>query len=112
MISPCRRLSVLFALTAATVAVGPAMAARLVIPEDKPVFYNAYASPEIAQPWASRQPDTRLTERPIGELIAVKLGLADGHAELFRYHVDNAPSDKTMLDGVIDGGGVKLKLTW
>ncbi len=35
-----------------------------------------------------------------------------GGAELFSYHLENAPSDKTMLDGVIDGGGVKLKMTW
>ena len=88
------------------------MAAPLVMPIDKPTFYAAYASPQIAQPWVSEQPDNRLTERPLGELIAVKLGLADGRAELFSYHLENTPSDKTMLDGVIDGGGVKLKLTW
>ncbi len=91
---------------------GPAAAAELVMPEAKPIYTNAYDRPEIAQPWASRQPDLRLTERPVGELIAVKLGLANGRAELFSYHLENAPSDKTMLDGVVDGGGVKLKLTW
>ena len=91
---------------------GPAAAAHLVMPDDKPVFYNAFSSPEIAQPWASRQPDARLTERPVGELIAVRLGLANGRAELFSYHLENAPSNTTMLNGVVDGGGVRLKLSW
>ncbi len=101
----------LLLLTAAAIA-GPASAAELVMPDAKPVYANAYDRPEIAQPWASEQPNLKLTERPIGELIAVRLGLADGQAELFSYHLENAPSDKTMLDGVIDGGGVRLKLTW
>ena len=90
----------------------PAGATQLVMPEAKPVFYSAYDRPEIAQPWQSRRPDLLVTERPVGELIAVKLGLADGQAELFSYRLENAPSDKTMLDGVIDGGGVRLKLSW
>jgi len=101
----------LLLLTAAALA-APAGAAQLVMPDVKPLYTNAYDRPEIAQPWVSQQPDLRLTERPVGELIAVKLGLADGRAELFSYRLENAPSEKTMLNGVVDGGGVKLKLTW
>ena len=101
----------LLLLTAAALA-APAGAAQLVMPDAKPLYTNAYDRPEIAQPWVSQQPDLRLTERPVGELIAVKLGLADGRAELFSYRLENAPSEKTMLNGVVDGGGVKLKLTW
>ncbi|MEI9990698.1 MAG: hypothetical protein WDM86_11725 [Rhizomicrobium sp.] len=95
-----------------TAFAGRAAAAQLVMPQDKPVYYNAYDTPGIAQPWVGQQPDGRLTEQPIGELIAVRLGLAHGRAELFSYRLENAPSAKTMLDGVIDGGGLKLKLTW
>jgi hypothetical protein len=91
---------------------GPAAAAQLVLPETKPIFSNAYNRPEIAQPWASRLPDLQLRERPVGELIGIKLGFAHGRAELFRYDLENAPSDKTTLNGVLDGGGVKLKLDW
>lgn len=101
----------LLLLTAAAIA-GPADAAQLVMPDAKPLYTNAYDRPEIAQPWVSEQPNLKLTDRPVGELIAVKLGLANGQAELFSYRLENAPSDKTMLNGVIDGGGVRLKLTW
>jgi len=91
---------------------GPVSAGPLVLPDGPPASYSAYESRNIAQPWVGEQPDMRLTERPIGELIAVKLGLADGRAELFSYRLENAPSHSTKLDGVIDGGGLKLKLTW
>lgn len=91
----------------------PADAAGLVMPEEKPVFHaQAYNSPEIAQPWVNRQAGTTITEKPIGEILATRLGVADGTAELFRFRVENAPSSKTVLDGMIDGGGIKLKLSW
>jgi hypothetical protein len=99
-------------LTAVLTAAAPAGAARLILPEDKPAYSDAYASPQIAQPWISQQPNPQLVERPVGEVIAARLGLVNGSAELFRYHLENAPSQKTMLDGVLDGGGIKLKLTW
>ena len=105
------RVYVLSAVAVLTVA-GTASAAQFVIPEEKPASYSAYESRNIAQPWVGEQPNLRLTERPIGELIAVKLGLANGRAELFSYRLENAPSNSTKLDGVVDGGGVKLKLTW
>lgn len=72
----------------------------------------AYSTPAIAEPWAGQRAVPVMKERPIGELIATRLGLVEGSAELFRYRVENAPSDATMLDGVVDGGGIKLKLTW
>ena len=100
-------LSALFAAVA-----GQAQAAHLIMPDDKPVFRSAYNAPEIAQPWANRQTDMTISEKPIGEILATRLGFADGSAELFRFRVENAPSNKTMLDGVLDGGGIKLKLSW
>ncbi len=103
---------VLMALLAASAAAGPASAARLVIPDSNPEPYSAYATHAIEQPWTSQRPETQLHEQPIGEIIAARLGLAEGSAELFRYNLENAPSTRTQLDGVIDGGGIRLKLTW
>jgi len=94
----------------AAVLGGSVEAAQLVIFEPKPVFYSTFSGPP--PPWIHEQPDLRLTEKPVGEIIALKLGFAEGRAELFRFHLENAPSDKTMLDGAVDGGGLKLKLTW
>lgn len=87
---------------------GPACAAPLVMPVYKPALdqFQTGQTPE------GRRADFHLTERPVGEVIAIRLGIAQGRAELFRFRVENAPSDKTMLDGVVDGGGLKLKLTW
>ena len=103
---------IVLALTAALAAGGPASAARLVIPDSNPEPYSAYATRAIEQPWNSQRPETQLHEQPIGELLAARLGLAEGSAELFRYNLENAPSTRTQLDGVIDGGGIRLKLTW
>ncbi|MBS0470298.1 MAG: hypothetical protein JSR60_04435 [Proteobacteria bacterium] len=64
------------------------------------------------QPWQPERPLPALVQQPIGDVIAARLGLVEGSAELFRFRVENAPSSKTVLDGVIDGGGIKLKLTW
>lgn len=101
----------MFALMTA-VAAGPACAAQLRIPDAEPTPATAYSTPAIAEPWAGQRAVPVMKERPIGELIATRLGLVEGSAELFRYRVENAPSGTTMLDGVVDGGGIKLKLTW
>ena len=102
----------LLALIAALAAAGPVCAEQLRIPEQRPSGFDAYSSPQIAEPWAGQRAVPVMRERPIGELIATRLGLVEGSAELFRYHVENAPSQATMFDGVVDGGGIKLKLTW
>jgi hypothetical protein len=96
----------------ALAAAAPASAARLVIPDANPTSYSAYASQAIEQPWNSQRPEPQLHEQPLGELLATRLGFAQGSAELFRYRLDNAPSTRAQLDGVIDGGGIRLKLTW
>lgn len=96
----------------ATAAAGSAQAAALVMPEFKPSPVDAYNSATIEHPWTNQTPDAKVAERPIGEVISRRLGLVNGSAELFRYQVTGAPSDKTVLDGAIDGGGIKLKLTW
>jgi hypothetical protein len=99
-------------LIAALAAGGPACAAQLRMPDEQPSRYDAYASPQIAQPWNGQRAVPVIRERPIGELIATRLGLVEGSAELFRFRVENAPSEATMFDGAVDGGGIKLKLTW
>src|SRR5690348_17074325 len=107
------RATSLFLLSlTATAAAGGAQAAGLVMPDFKPSHIDAYNSARVEQPWQGEEPVARVAEQPIGEIIKRRLGIVDGSAELFRYQVQGAPSDKTMLDGVIDGGGVKLKLTW
>lgn len=100
---------IVFAVLAAALS-PPAVAAQLVLPEPKPVFSGTYS--ESSPPWVHEQPNFALTEKPVGEIIAIKLGFAEGRAELFRYRLDNGPSEKTTLDGVVEGGGVKLKLSW
>jgi hypothetical protein len=94
------------ALTAAT----PACAARLILPDEANPLYATL--PPADQVWQPQRPETRLVERPIADLIATRLGLVKGSAELFRYHLVNAPTNNAMLRGQIDGGGIKLKLTW
>ena len=45
-------------------------------------------------------------------MLAARFGLAEGTAELFRYRMDNSASEHAQLDGLIDGGGIRLKLSW
>jgi hypothetical protein len=93
-------------------AATPTGAEQLTIPEYKPVSYDDYSSQSIDLPWASHRTGSQLVERPVAELIAAKLGMVQGKAELFRYQLERAPSSATMLNGVIDGVGIKLKMTW
>lgn len=90
----------------------PACAAGFNIPNDYSSAYSAYQSQPIDRPWSPQRPDTQLVERPIGDVIALKLGIAHGSAQLFRFRLENAPSSSTELRGQIDGAGIKLKLAW
>jgi hypothetical protein len=97
-------------LGTALIAATPACAFRLILPDDgSPAFATA---PPADQVWQPQRPETQLVERPIADLIAARLGLVKGSAELFRYHLVNAPTNNAMLRGQIDGAGIKLKLTW
>jgi hypothetical protein len=96
------------ALCAAT----PACAVSLYIPNDFNGAYSAYASQPIERPWAPQHPEAQLVEQPIGDIIAMKLGIAKGSAQLFHFRLENAPSSATELRGQIDGAGIKLKLNW
>ena len=108
------RATTLFMLSlTAIAAAGSARGAVIVMPDANPAAnFSAYHAQRIEQPWTGEQPTTRIAEQPIGEVISRRLGLVDGSAQLFRYQVQGAPSDKTVLDGAIDGGGIRLKLSW
>ena len=93
-------------------AAGPACAERLIIPDETAALPAALYADRFDQPWAPRHPQPTLVERPIAEVIAMKLGLVQGSAQLFRFRLENAPSKATILRGEINGGGVRLRLTW
>ena len=107
-----RAAPTLLVLIAALAAGGQVCAEPLRMPDERLANYDAYSAPQIAEPWIGQRAVPVMREQPVGELIATRLGLVEGSAELFRYRVENAPSDATMFDGVVDGGGIKLKLTW
>ena len=90
----------------------PACAGGLTILDIKPVSYHDILVQPIEQPWGSPQPSLQLVERPLADIISTKLGITKGSAELFTYRFQAAPSNATVLDGVVGGAGVKLKLTW
>ena len=94
----------------ALIAATPACAFRFILPDDGSPAYAT--TPPADQVWQPQRPETQLVERPIADLIAARLGLVKGSAELFRYHLVNAPTNNAMLRGQIDGAGIKLKLTW
>ena len=93
-------------------AASSALGANLSVPSTDNTAYLDYARQSTNQHWVGRPSEPQLSERPIGELIATKLGVAEGSAQLFRYRLENAPSNSTILRGEIDGGGIKLRLTW
>ena len=105
---------ILLTIPAAIVAVAVgARAQPLIMPQDKPSHYDAYNTPRIEQPWVSQAPDSRLAEKPVGEMLRTRLGIVDGSAELFRYQVEeDGPSNHAVLDGAVSGGGIRLKLSW
>lgn len=105
-------LNAILLLTSAIVAASAASAAPLILPDDNQAFYSAYVSQPIERPWETHFPEPRLVERPIAEVMATKLGMAEGSAQLFRFRLENAPSNATVLKGQIVGGGIRLKLSW
>lgn len=105
------KLLILVALLTAPLAGSSALAAHLQMPPDAHVSYDAYNTMQMGEPWSTR-PQPTLIERPIGDVLATRLGVAQGSAELFHFRLENAPSQSTMLKGLVDGGGIKLKLSW
>ena len=94
------------------VGVTGATAAELTITNNKPVFHIDTSPQRVQQTWVTQRLDPQLVERPIADIISTRLGIGEGKVEFFRYRLENAPSNATVLDGVVDGGGIKLKITW
>jgi hypothetical protein len=94
--------------------VRPALADHLVIPEgdDPAAIRYDMTQRDQTEPYAQQRPDAALVERPVAEIIAAKLGVAQGSLQIFRYQVENAPSSSTVMRAVVDGGGLKFKVTW
>jgi len=104
------RFAVLFA--SALAAATPACAQRVTIADDKPVLYQAYSSQTGAPPWLLRGTNPLRDELPLADIISTKLGIGEGKAELFHYRLEDAPSKATVLYGIVDGGGIRLKVNW
>ncbi|HUO89187.1 MAG TPA: hypothetical protein VMU08_08430 [Rhizomicrobium sp.] len=108
-----RRTALILLACGAALAAGPACAAEFVIPDaNSPLGYRTYATRPADDPWMHPRHVPSLAEAPVVNLLAEKLGLAEGRAEIFRYQVEDAPSNKTVLDGAIAGGGIRLRLSW
>jgi hypothetical protein len=107
----CGKLLILLTLLTASLAGSGALAAQLKMPADAHEPYEAYTTVQMGEPWSTR-PRLTLIERPIGDVLAARLGVAEGSAQLFQFRLENAPSRSTMLKGFVDGGGIKLKLSW
>lgn len=90
----------------------PACAGGLTVLDINPVSYQDISFQPIEQPWASPRPSFQLVDRPFADIISTKLGITKGSAELFTYRFQDTPSNATVLDGVVGGAGLKLKLTW
>jgi hypothetical protein len=89
------------------------LASGLVIPDaNSPAAYRTYATQPPDQPWAPASHVPVQVQTPVAGLIAAQLGLVQGRVELFRYRVENAPSAKTVFNGTIDGGGIRVRLSW
>ena len=78
----------------------------------EPPWSTQYTPPLGERSFQEQQPEERVRETPVADIIATRLGLTDGTVELFRYRTDNGTADGRNFDGVVDGGGLKLKLTW
>jgi hypothetical protein len=80
--------------------------------DSKSIFYHEVSFQPAEQSWAPPRPSFQLVERPLVDIISAKLGIAKGSAELFSYRLQSAPSNAAVLDGVVGGTGIKLKLIW
>jgi len=90
----------------------PALAQRVTIADDRPALYSAYSLQTIEPPWIPRRQSPLLVGRPLADVVSTKLGIAEGRVELFRYSLENAQSNATVVDGVVNGAGIRLRLSW
>lgn len=96
-------------LTASTLS---ASGVQIEIVDNHGATHDVLSVQPVERPWTWQRPSSNLVERPVADLLSAKLGLGEGKVELFRYRLEDAPSNATILDGVVDGAGIKLKLKW
>jgi len=108
--SSLAKVAVLFG--SALVSATQACAHSLTIADEKPAFYHADSGQMIAPPWALQGTEPSLVAYPLADVISARLGISEGKVELFRYRLENAPSKATVLYGIVDGGGIRLELSW
>jgi len=107
------RMLVKVALLIGSVLVAaPAFAQRVTIADDRSAHYSPYSVQIIEPPWIPQRQSPLLVERPLADVVSTKLGIAKGRVELFRYRLENAPSNATVVDGVVNGAGIRLRLSW
>lgn len=82
------------------------------IVREGPGLLQFNSSPSAARSWALQATDPRLLEYPSTDVLSSELGVDEGKVELFHYGLEHAPSKGTVLSGVVDGGGIRLKVSW
>jgi len=84
----------------------------MTIAGDGPTLFQTYSAQSIAPSWALRATNPRPLEYPSTDVLSSELGIDEGKVELFHYGLENAPSKATVLSGVVDGDGIRLKVSW
>jgi hypothetical protein len=92
----------------AVIAATPACARRVTI-EGRP--YESPFSQTIALPSVIEKTD-RPAAYPSTDMLSSGLGIEEGKLEFFHYSLEHAPSKATVLEGVVDGDGIRLKMSW
>jgi hypothetical protein len=94
------------------IATTPALAQGMTIVGGNPTLFQDYSSQALILPGTSPGTSARLIQYPVVDMISARLGVSEGSLELFRYRLEDAPSKATVLYGVVDGGGLRLKVCW
>jgi len=104
------RIGLLFVCSVAVAT--PAFARRVMIADSGPTLFQTYPTQLIAPSWAREASNPRPLEYPSIDVLSSELGIDEGKVELFHYGLENAPSKATVLSGVVDGDGIRLKVSW
>jgi hypothetical protein len=95
-------------LVCAVIAATPAYARRVTIASWP---YESPFAQTIALPSAIEKTDRPATY-PSTDLLSSGLGIEEGKLQFFHYSLEHAPSKATVLEGVVDGDGIRLKMSW
>jgi hypothetical protein len=76
-----------------------------------PALYQTPLSETIARPSGLGKTDPTVTYSST-DVLSSELGIDAGKFELFHYSLEHAPSKGTVLEGIVDGDGIRLKMSW